>query len=173
VGVDFNANFIEFCKQEASQDDAARQRYVHGDACALVDLMEKEFPPAEGLLWDDVRVVACVGNTIGIIPQQLKETVYRQMFELAGPNGIVIMAYWNAAWFGDAAQNFYHANPQLCGEFKGESIDLSTATLSTPSGYCTHWTSISEARSVMDSLGVEVISLKAKDKGVLVAARTS
>jgi SAM-dependent methyltransferase len=173
VGVDFNANFIEFCKQEASQEDAARQRYVQGDACALVDLMEKEFPPAEGLLWDDVRVVACVGNTIGIIPQQLKETVYRQMFELAGPNGIVIMAYWNAAWFGDAVQNFYHANPQLCGEFEGESIDLSTATLSTPSGYCTHWTSISEARSVMDSLGAEVISLKAKDKGVLVAARTS
>jgi len=171
VGVDFNPHFIEFCKHEAADEGATRQRYVQGDACALVDLMKTEFPVHEGLFWDDVRVVACVGNTIGIIPQHLKAAVYKQMFELAGPSGIVIMAYWNAAWFGDAVQNFYHANPQLCGSFTGESINLGTTTLSTPSGYCTHWTSVSEARAVMDSLGAEIISLKQKGKGVLVAAR--
>jgi len=171
IGVDFNPQFIEFCKQEAAKEGAPQQRYVQGDACALVDLMKTEFPPSEGLLWDDVRIVACVGNTIGIIPENLKEAVYKQMLELAGPSGVVIMAYWNAAWFGDAVQNFYHANPQLCGEFKGESIDLGATTLSTPSGYRTHWTSASEARAVMQNLGAEIISLKQKGKGVLVAAR--
>jgi len=171
VGVDFNQQFIEFCKQEAAKEGAPQQHYVKGDACALVDLMKTEFPPAEGLLWDDVRVVACVGNTIGIIPENLKEAVYKQMLELAGPSGVVIMAYWSAAWFGDAVQNFYHANPQLCGEFKGESIDLGATTLTTPSGYRTHWTSASEARAVMQNLGAEIISIKQKGKGVLVAAR--
>jgi len=148
-----------------------QQRYVHGDACKLVDLMEMNFPKEEGLLWDDVRIVVCVGNTIGIIPQELKETVYKQMLSLAGPSGILIMAYWNGRWFGDAVQNFYHANPQLCGTFQGDSIDLSTNTLKTPSGYCTHWTTTEEARGVMEGLGAEIISIREMGKGVLVAAR--
>merc|ERR1711904_267407 len=148
-----------------------QERYIHGDACKLIDLMTKNFPKEEGLLWDDVRIVACVGNTIGIIPQELKETVYNQMLDLAGQQGILVMTYWNARWFGDAVQNFYHANPQLCGPFTGESIDLSTTTSTTPSGYRTHWTSVEEARQVMQRLGAEIISIKDQGKGVLVAAR--
>merc|ERR1712066_456658 len=96
----------------------------------------------------------------GIIPQEVKDKVYRQMLELAGPNGILIMAYWNGRYFGDAVQNFYHANPQLCGPFTGDSVDLSTCTLQTPSGYRTHWTSAEEARGVMEGLGAEIISLR-------------
>jgi len=149
----------------------SRQVYVYGDACHLVDLMKEHLPPAKGLLWDDVRIVACVGNTIGIIPQEMKRQVYMQMLELAGPGGILIMAYWNARWFGDAVQNFYHANPSLCGPFSGDSIDYDTCTLKTPSGYRTHWTSAEEAREVMEGLDVEIISLRDQGKGVLVAVR--
>lgn len=132
---------------------------------------EEALPSTGGLALDDARVVACVGNTIGIIPAELKEKVYKQMLELAGPNGLLIMAYWNARCFGDAVQNFYHANPQLCGPFLGSSIDLETTTLTTPSGYCTHWTSVEEARRVMMSLDAEIISIREEGKGVLVAAR--
>eukprot|EP00746_Dinoflagellata_sp_MGD_P155469 gnl/MRDRNA2_/MRDRNA2_85395_c0_seq3.p1 gnl/MRDRNA2_/MRDRNA2_85395_c0~~gnl/MRDRNA2_/MRDRNA2_85395_c0_seq3.p1 ORF type:complete len:397 (+),score=91.41 gnl/MRDRNA2_/MRDRNA2_85395_c0_seq3:91-1191(+) len=171
VGVDFNPHFIAYCNHEIPKVRKDQHRYIHGDACKLVELMKENFPKEEGLLWDDARIVACVGNTIGIIPQELKETVYNQMLDLAGPQGILVMSYWNARWFGDAVQNFYHANPQLCGPFKGDSIDLSTTTLTTPSGYCTHWTSVEEARQVMQSLGAEIISIKDKGKGVLVAAR--
>merc|ERR550514_717461 len=171
VGVDFNPHFIAYCNHEIPKGKQDQQRYIHGDACKLEELMMKNFPKEEGLLWDDARIVACVGNTIGIIPQELKETVYNQMLDLAGPQGILIMSYWNARWFGDAVQNFYHANPQLCGPFEGESIDLSTTTLTTPSGYRTHWTSVEEARQVMQSLGAEIISIKDQGKGVLVAAR--
>jgi len=171
VGVDFNPHFIKYCNHEIPEGKENQQRYIHGDACKLVDLMATNFPKEEGLLWDDVRVVACVGNTIGIIPPELKETVYNQMLDLAGQQGILVMSYWNARWFGDAVQNFYHANPQLCGPFRGESIDLSTTTLTTPSGYCSHWSSVEEARQIMQGLGAEIISIKDKGKGVLVAAR--
>jgi len=171
VGLDFNPHFIEYCKQEVPAGREGQQRYIHGDACELVETMKKHFPVQEGLLWDDARVVACVGNTIGIIPAELKQKVYKQMLELAGPNGLLIMAYWNAQWFGDAVQNFYHANPQLCGPFGGDGIDLKTTTLKTPSGYCTHWTSVEEARQVMKSLDAEIISIREEGKGVLVAAR--
>jgi len=43
--------------------------------------------------------------------------------------------------------------------------------LKTPSGYCTHWTTIEEARGVMEGLGAEIISIREMGKGVLVAAR--
>lgn len=81
------------------------------------------------------------------------------------------MVYWNARWFGDACQNFYHANPQLCGPFTGASVDFDTTTLTTPSGYRSHWTGVKEAREVIEGLGLEIVSLKEKGKGVLVAAR--
>merc|ERR1719201_1904822 len=171
VGLDFNLQFIEYCKKCIPKGRETKQRYIHGDACILMDEMEKHFPKENGLLWDDVRIVACVGNTIGIIPQELKSKVYEQMLDLAGEDGILIMAYWNAKWFGDAVQNFYHANPKLCGPFTGKDINLGTTTLQTPSGYRTHWTSMEEAREVMEGLGVEIISIRDQGKGVLVAAR--
>lgn len=171
IGVDFNENFINFCEEEKKKCPTAEARaqcYLHGDACKLNDLLEEQCGQA---LWEDTRIVACVGNTIGIIPEELKGKIYSQMAELAGANGVVIMVYWNARCFGDAAQNFYHANPQLCGAFTGDSIDLSNTTLTTPSGYRTKWTSMEDARKILEDQGLEIISLKEKGKGVLVAAR--
>ena len=53
---------------------------------------------------------------------------------MAGDDGLFVVVYWNGNKFGDAVQNFYHKNPQLCGPFTGECIDLDTCTLTTPSG---------------------------------------
>jgi len=177
VGVDFNKEFIDYCKEHTEERDAKRVRYVEGDATRLNDLMREQFSPiaqagSRGVeFWDDARIVACVGNTIGIIPQDLRPQVYEQMAELAGKDGVLVMVYWNAKWFGDACLNFYHANPKLCGEFEGSGVDFKNTTLVTPMGYQTKWTSVDEARQVMEDLGLEIISLREKGKGVFVAAR--
>jgi hypothetical protein len=175
--VDFNKEFIDFCKEHTVSRDKAKSHYLQGDACQLYDLLRAEFPttPRRGSrgveFWDDTRIVACVGNTIGIIPEQLRESVYQQMAEVAGYDGVLVMVYWNARWFGDACLNFYHANPSLCGPFEGESVDFKNTTLTTPMQYKTKWTSVDEARDVMEGLGLEIISLREKGKGVFVAAR--
>jgi len=175
VGVDFNPNFIDYCKDQCPKRQQARSHYLQGDATKLYDLMKSEFPfvsSGRGLeFWDDTRIVACVGNTIGIIPEPARTKVYEQMVEVSGQDGVIIMVYWNARWFGDACLNFYHANPQLCGPFDGSCVNLKTTTLCTPSGYRTHWTGVDEARAVMESFGLEIISLREKGKGVFVAAR--
>merc|ERR1712226_1387893 len=93
IGVDFNPAFVNYCTTQTPKGHEQKQHYITGDACELVKLMEHNFPRAEGGIWNHARVVACVGNTIGIIPVELKPTVYRQMMELAGDNGVVIMAY--------------------------------------------------------------------------------
>jgi SAM-dependent methyltransferase len=177
VGVDFNKEFIDFCKDNVVPRNIAKSRYLQGDACHLYDLLKAEFPKApkrgsRGIeFWDDTRVVACVGNTIGIIPDELRPSVYEQMAEVAGSDGVLVMVYWNARWFGDACLNFYHANPKLCGPFEGESVDFKNTTLTTPMKYKTKWTSVDEARNVMEGLGMEIIALREKGKGVFVAAR--
>eukprot|EP00419_Tripos_fusus_P008566 CAMPEP_0172657004 /NCGR_PEP_ID=MMETSP1074-20121228/1806_1 /TAXON_ID=2916 /ORGANISM="Ceratium fusus, Strain PA161109" /LENGTH=339 /DNA_ID=CAMNT_0013472013 /DNA_START=71 /DNA_END=1090 /DNA_ORIENTATION=+ len=177
VGVDFNQEFIAFCKTNAPARKVGSTQYFQGDACELNDLLKQKFPKcaargSRGVeFWDDSRVVACVGNTIGIIPEELRPRVYEEMAELAGKDGVLVMVYWNARWFGDACLNFYHANPNLCGVFEGENVDFKNTTLKTPMGYRTKWTGADEARALMEDLGMEIISLREKGKGIFVAAR--
>jgi len=170
IGMDFNQNFIQFCNEHIPAGYEHKMRYICGDACELVDLMKRKAPPQ---FQNDTKIVCCVGNTMGIIPVEMKRKVYKQMAELAGPNGVMVIVYWNSKCFGDACQNFYHANPQLCGAFTGECIDFDTTTITTgpPACYRSHWTGIEEARKIIADLGMEEIVVEEKGKGVLVAAR--
>ena len=47
-------------------------------------------------------------------------------------DGVVVTVYWNGNEFGSAVQHFYATNPQLCGEFQGQHIDIVNCTLETP-----------------------------------------
>lgn len=172
VGLDFNQNFIDFCNDNIPKGKEHKQQYICGDACDLVEVVKKECPAH---VMTDTKIVTCVGNTIGIIPVNLKERVYRQMTALAGEDGVIVVVYWNARSFGDACQNFYHANPQLCGPFTGESINFDTTTLTTPApwNYRSHWTGIEEARQILKELDLEEIIVEERGKGVLVAARAN
>jgi len=172
VGVDFNPNFVEFSNSQVTEDLKSKVRFITGDACELGDLLAREAPEMSGK--DVPKVVTCVGNTIGIMPDEIKKDVYMEAARVAGKNGIVVMVYWNGNKFGDAVQHFYHANPQLCGEFDGSAIDLSSCTLSCPSGYTTHWTRPEEARAIIEGYGLQVVSVEESptDKvGVLAAFR--
>eukprot|EP00928_Gymnodinium_smaydae_P022064 TRINITY_DN18654_c0_g1_i1.p1 TRINITY_DN18654_c0_g1~~TRINITY_DN18654_c0_g1_i1.p1 ORF type:complete len:636 (-),score=140.84 TRINITY_DN18654_c0_g1_i1:30-1682(-) len=170
-GMDFNPHFIEFCRQNVPSVVQDRVRHLVGDAQELDTLLKNELPES----WtapSRPKVVICVGNTIGIMPKEVKVNVYEQMKNIAGENGYMVVVYWNGNRFGDAVQNFYHKNPQLCGKFTGSCIDLETCTLTTPSGYCTHWTKPEEARAIFEKdVGVTVTGLLEKGNGVLIAGR--
>eukprot|EP00929_Paragymnodinium_shiwhaense_P045653 TRINITY_DN2329_c0_g1_i4.p1 TRINITY_DN2329_c0_g1~~TRINITY_DN2329_c0_g1_i4.p1 ORF type:complete len:734 (+),score=189.06 TRINITY_DN2329_c0_g1_i4:1-2202(+) len=170
VGVDFNANFVEFCNDAIPAGRESKLKHVLGDATELCALIKRTCPAH---MQTDTKVVTCVGNTMGIIPVHLKRKVYDEMIKLAGPKGVVVVVFWNARWFGDACQNFYHANPQLCGPFKGESIDLDSTTLTTPAptSYRSHWTGVEEARQLLRDMNLEEIVVEEKGKGVIMAAR--
>jgi len=168
-GMDFNPHFVKFCQENVPQSAQDGVRHIQGNAVELNDLLERELPEH----WmKRPTVVMCVGNTIGIMPQEIKGRVYQEMKHMAGRDGYMVIVYWNGNRFGDAVQNFYHKNPQLCGNFTGECIDLDTCTLSTPSGYRTHWTKPEEARVIFEQeAGAEVVAILEKGNGVLVAGR--
>jgi len=166
VGMDFNQRFIDFCNEQKTGENTM---FLTGDACGLGDLLAENCPD-----WmQHNKIVMCVGNTIGIMPDEIKETVYKEMAEVAGETGLAVIVFWNGNKFGDAVQHFYFANPQLCGEFSGEHIDLDSCTLRCPSGYTTHWTKPEEARMIIEGYGLEVVALEeSSDKvGVLTAFR--
>jgi choline kinase/ubiquinone/menaquinone biosynthesis C-methylase UbiE len=170
VGLDFNANFIEFCNEHLPAGREDKLKFVMGDATELNAVIKRTCPAH---IWTDTKIVTCVGNTMGIIPVNLKKKVYQEMIKLAGPKGVMVVVFWNAKCFGDACQNFYHANPQLCGPFGGDSIDFDTTTLTTPAptSYRSHWTGIEEARQLIRDLNLEEITVEERGKGVIVAAR--
>jgi len=170
LGMDFNPKFIDFCNAnlENPQQNKDRVKFVEGDACALGELLTREVP---SWLQGTTKVVMCVGNTIGIMPAEVQMKVYQQMAEVAGRRGVAVMVFWNGNSFGEALQHFYHKNPQLCGPFTGEHLDLATCTLKTPSGYNTHWTKPEEAKQLIHSKGMKVVKIEEKGRGVLVAFR--
>eukprot|EP00992_Anisonema_acinus_P000938 TRINITY_DN10333_c0_g1_i1.p1 TRINITY_DN10333_c0_g1~~TRINITY_DN10333_c0_g1_i1.p1 ORF type:complete len:1063 (+),score=244.11 TRINITY_DN10333_c0_g1_i1:56-3244(+) len=168
IGVDINPIFTDFCKESLPKEFSHKVEFIVGNAAHLGDLLERKKPE---WLVNTNKVVFCVGNTIGIIPEELRPSIYKEMAALAGPSGVAVMGYWNGRYFGDAVQHFYAPNPQLCGPFTGECIDMASRTLRTPSGYCTHWTTAEEARDIMLQYGLRIVSLEEYGKGVLVAFR--
>jgi len=170
VGVEYNPHFVDFCKENVPPERRGNVTHLLGDAQELIPLLNRELP--EWMADTKSKIVICVGNTAGIMPPEVRQNVYQQMKLLAGKDGYIVQVYWNGNRFGHAVQHFYHKNPQLCGPFTGECIDLDTCTLTTPSGYCTHWTKPEEARAIFESeIGVEVVALEEKGNGVLIAGR--
>ncbi|KAL6077416.1 Protein kinase domain-containing protein [Balamuthia mandrillaris] len=168
IGLEINAKFVQWCNQRIPEEDRCSTMFIQGDAQELISILKVSAPTE---IWQTKRLVCCVGNTLGIFPEFVREKALQQMVELAGEDGLVLIIYWNADVFPEAVKYFYGKNPQLCGPFSEEHVDYDTSTLRTPSGYQTHWTSCSEAKQVLKQFGMEEIHVEAKGKGVLVLGR--
>eukprot|EP00158_Paraphelidium_tribonemae_P000056 Partr_v1_DN13124_c0_g1_i1_m36536 putative SH3-binding domain kinase len=145
VGLDINSEFLRYSRARVAKDLDKRVKFIEGSATELTDIIMREVPTVRS----GPVVVTCVNNTIGIFPDAIKPATYQQMQELAGPDGIVIVGFWNGNKFGDALQHFYARNPQLCGTMDGADIDWEGHTLTTAGGYRTHWSTPEEARTVL------------------------
>ena len=140
-----------------------------------------------GNFFEGKRVVTCVGNTIGIMPEDIggvnvRAQCYTEMAKLAGPTGVAVIVYWNAKRFPDALKDFYGKHPELCGSLEGAEIRLPEedkeglhAGMVTKSGYSTKWTTkkgvekIFQARPELEVLEISEIG---NGKGVAVAFRS-
>ncbi|EGD74351.1 hypothetical protein PTSG_06361 [Salpingoeca rosetta] len=167
IGIDINEDFIKYSQVQNKADNV---RFVCGDATKLQELLST----SEVADWAGEplrKLVICVGNTIGIIPEFLRDSIYRNMAEVAGDDGACVVIYWNGNCFGEAVQHFYNENPQLCGPFKGKHVDFQACTLQTPSGYNTKWTKPEEARELLQSKGLTTLEVVEQGRGVMAVFR--
>mmetsp|Transcript_9573 Transcript_9573/g.18050 ORF Transcript_9573/g.18050 Transcript_9573/m.18050 type:complete len:614 (+) Transcript_9573:319-2160(+) len=172
IGIEFNAKFVGFCNERKSADFADDDiHFVLGDAQDLVEVVQSSsfaHQPGKELL-----VLACVNNTFGIMPNEVRERVYKEIVKLMqlDPENIILVAgYWDGNHFGNSIQHFYGDNPTLCGDLKNAQIDWGNNTMTTTSGYTTRWTSPEQAYDKMLELGLKCSRIEARSRGVLVEA---
>ena len=96
IGLDFNEDFIEYSRETFTDKRAI---WVCGDACNLKEILEKEHPEIMKL---PNKLVIVVGNTLGILPEEMRVPVLKQMSLTAGADGKVLLINWRADKFGYA-----------------------------------------------------------------------
>lgn len=88
-------------------------------------------------------LVACVMNTMGILPDCIREQVVKEMIRTAKPGGAVVIGCWCAGSFAEGVERFYKRHPELCGSITDDMVDLESATLVNPDGpsgtYSSQW----------------------------------
>ena len=79
------------------------------------------------------------------------------MLAVAGPDGRCLVTYWNGDFFSHAVVSYYKSNPSLCGEFDiSEHVDFESRTLTTPTGYSTHWFLPAEVQKLLRAFDVDI-----------------
>jgi len=163
VGIDINPKFIEHCKKQTKYD----VEYFVADATRLVEWQNQNYDE----LYDERMLVACVNNTLSIMPPEIRPAVVRQMRKVAGQNGLVFLTYWNGRKFREGLVHYYKKNPSLCGNFDIAKQDFERRKLLTETGYTSYWPYENEVELMVISYGVrpaDIIDIKVVGKGVFV-----
>jgi len=172
IGVEFNKKFVDFCNERMEADHAEKNmKFVLGDAQELVKVLsETGTAPSK----NELVIVACVNNTLGIMPDDVRHKVYLQIKEtlkLFPENSVFVAGFWDGDHFGNSVQHFYGDNPVLCGDLTDAKIDWDNHVMTTTSGYTTRWTSPDQAYDTITSYGFKCVRSEARSRGVLVEAR--
>jgi hypothetical protein len=173
IGTDINPRFVEYCNQQTDMKHRSTVKHVLCDVTCMNESLTQVNEDVKSFFAGQTtnNCVICVGNTIGILPQPIKDIAYQQMAELAGENGVAIMVFWNGNQFGNAIQHFYAPNKKLCGGVEGAAIDWERRTMVTRTGYSTKWTLLEEAKVIFAGYGLDILDIKEQGNGVLVAFR--
>ncbi len=115
LGMDINEKFVEYCRKVTPRSVEGKAEFIQGCVTHLSDIVKEHIERAPDAHPGQKKVVVCVNNTLGIFPDAIKADAYRQMHEVAGEDGIIIVGFWNGKHFGEGVQHFYNKNPVLCG----------------------------------------------------------
>ncbi|MFK7825619.1 MAG: methyltransferase domain-containing protein [Oligoflexales bacterium] len=170
IGVDFNKDFLEYAEGIRDENELEHIQFVFGDANNLQKILIDNAP---AWIWGDdvLRVVACVGNTFGVIPQEFKKNCIEQMLLTAGEEGFLFIGYWNGKAFPRAVKEFYKKNTRLCGDIWDENVSLESATLTSQTGYSTRWMFSDEVKNEIKVNNFEILNYKDQGVGVSYVAK--
>merc|ERR1712224_143210 len=157
-----NSSFIKHCEEN---DHEQKVIWAVGDATVLRFWATENHPGLTGLN----PLIACVNNTLSIMPPEIRPKVVRQMRKVAGPKGLVFLSYWNGMKFREGLIHYYKKNPQLCGNFEIYAQDFDRRKLHTDTGYTSYWPLENEVELMVISYGVRpehIVDIKVVGKGI-------
>ena len=167
VGVDISNKFLDHVRDKYLTTNN-KLFLVNGDATHLRAVLRstKELPPD---FWSRKRLVCCVMNTLGIMPQSIRQSVINEMLKLAGDDGQFFLVVFNGEKFTKGINEFYRTVPHLCGSVRDTDYDLDTRELRVAAtGYYSHWFMYDEIVSMLETAGVRDYHIERHGIGLFV-----
>jgi SAM-dependent methyltransferase len=169
VGVDISEEFLEFARQR-SADAFGNLTLVNGDATNLENLVrnEKQLPLD---FWARRKVVCCVMNTLGIMPDSIRLEVLREMVKVTGDNGHFFLAVFNGDHFRRGVEEFYRTVPHLCGDVQDSDVNYETTELNiAETGYYSHWFAPAKLEKLVVAAGLRDYRIEQHGIGLFVTS---
>lgn len=158
VGVDISDVSLNYVRETNKQ--LQNLALIKGDAMGLTSLLRSEFF-IKTEFWIRPRIIACVTNTLGIMPASIRQSVVDEMVKAMGVNGKLFLSVFNAEFFDQGVRDFYKKVPSLCGDIQDSDVNYSTHELRVAStGYYTHWFTEAELVSLLQKAGLSEYSIK-------------
>ena len=89
-------------------------------------------------------------NKVGNESENNKLTILKQIGQIAGPEGYVLIVNWNAENFGEALQHFYNKITRIVGELKKGKYDFMNCTFTQPENeYTAKWFTLGETEGMI------------------------
>ncbi len=127
VGVDIHSSMLDAARERCGPGIAL----VEGDAARLHEVLAGAAMPGP-------RLVACVTNTFGIFPEEIRGAALEQMIRVAD-GGDVMLGVFNADRLPLGLRDYYEPNRALTGPIAPGDVDYELGTLSTASGFESKW----------------------------------
>ncbi|SEF38501.1 Methyltransferase domain-containing protein [Amycolatopsis pretoriensis] len=164
VGVDVSRHFLDLLMKHSSP--ARRLFAVEGNAANLREVLADD-RRLDSDYHESPKLFACVMNTLGIMPEQSRREVVREMCASLSPDDSLLLTVFNREFFGQAVREFYAAHPELCGVIEPGDVDSAKAELHVRStGYFSHWFSEAELSELVTSTGLKRIHISTEGPGL-------
>lgn len=168
VGLDLARAFLEWSQRTYPQLNGPSSTLIHGNAVHLAESMAGLVPDS---MWSKPRLMGLVMNTIGVLPDCIRQDVVRECVLCAGTGGTVLVGCWWSGAFKRGVEEFYKLNPELCGEITDDMVNLEKATLLNPkTGYSSQWWSEARVRHLFEGV-VPDADIEISTAGVGIFAR--
>jgi len=147
IGFDINKKFLDKARELHPEFLRKNAFLVHGNALHLQKVLLKNMPQD---FWKTERVVVLVMNTLGIIPETLRKGILKEMINLIGNDGILMLGCWNKNYF-ELGIEWYKRHPEICGELEAEDYDVENGTVKIhESGYESQWWSEETLKNLLE-----------------------
>eukprot|EP00760_Papus_ankaliazontas_P030629 PhM_4_TR4943/c0_g1_i3/m.53538 len=141
VGTDLDQPTLDLGFKSLTPELQARTTLIAGDCTHLLDTLNKDEHIAALLKRDTMRLICVCGNTIGILPTEIRHACLVNMFSLMRPHDLFILQSYDKDQMRVGFEQFYSKNPGLTGKLVTEdNFDFDKGTLYVPeSGYRSQW----------------------------------
>jgi len=155
IGVELSQDMIDLANSlhPKFMNPETNVKLLCGNATELNDVIkDKAFQP-EHKFWKDstFRLSCMCMNVFGILPECIRQVCLKQMFDCAGPKGMVIIGCWHQESLRTGFEDFYTKNQNLCGPCKEEDFDFDKGNfVCNASNYTSHWWTAKELREILE-----------------------